>query len=161
MNQPYLIFAALLAAGLLIRAIVFRGRKLREPHQILSELRLLPCPVSIEDSEMWGLQRDSEFWSEIKGMSGLWRIRRKALHLKDFVRSLNLSPEDADEMRFISQRCYWITVLASVQFALLPFSAPHFMARWAAGLYSEVRTRTLTLCQEYNRDYYVPLRASA
>lgn len=157
MNKSYLLFTAAFTAPLVFRALVFRGRKLREPEQILDELKLLPCAIE-DESEMWNLDKDSQFWKEISGMRGLFRIRRKAEHLKDFVRSLQLSREDEDEMQFISHRCYWITILVFIQLLILPFSTPHFLARWAAGLYSEVRTRSLTLCGEYNQDLYISLR---
>jgi hypothetical protein len=161
MNRSYILYAAVITAPLVVKSLLFRGRRRNDPEYILTELRRLPCSVSVEDSEMWSMDKDSAFWQDIQGMRGLWRLRRKAIHLRDFVCSLDLPPEDADEMAFISHRCYWITTMIAIQLALLPFSNPHFAARWAASLYAEIRTRSLTLCSEYNRPMYDSLRVLA
>jgi hypothetical protein len=155
----YALVLSALVAPLIYRLISFSKRRLGTPMQIVGMLELLPFLYPIEESEMWGAERDRTLWIQIGGVKGLATLRKKAVLLKDFVRSLDLSDSDGDEMIFVTHRCYWITGLVVLQLALLPLHTPHFLARWAVGLYSEMSTRSLTLCQHYTPDLYPTLKA--
>src|ERR1700734_1273705 len=145
----YALVLAVLVAPLIYKLITFSKRRQSTSTQIIGLLEQLPFHYPFEDSEIWGAERDMALWMQMGGAKGLATLRSKAVLLKDFVSSLDLADSDGDEMIFVTHRCYWITALMALQFALLPLSTPHFLARWAVGLYSEMSIRSLTLCMHY------------
>lgn len=157
----YALVVIALIAPLIYRMASFLDRRMKTPKQIIGRLEKLPFQYPIEDSKVWGAERDQELWLQIGGSEGLRTLRTKAILLKDFVGSLDLADSDRDEMIFVTHRCYWIIALVVIQLALLPLRTPHFLARWAVGLYSEMSTRSLTLCEHYKPELYSTLAAIA
>jgi hypothetical protein len=155
----YVLILTALVTPIVYRMASFWKRKMKTPTQIIGQLEQLPFQYPVEESEMFGPERDRALWAQIGGVKGLATLRNKAVLLKDFVASLDLADSDGDEMIFIAHRCYWIIALVALQFVLLPLRTPHFLARWAVGLYSEMSTRSLTLCRHYAPELYPTLKA--
>ncbi len=98
----------------------------------------------------WTIEDDRRFWTRIQGRRGLRRLRRDARALERLCKRLSASPNDLEFMKY---RLWLMSVC--IRFSDFEGAAriiyrklPHFFARFAAELFSEMLDRAELITEE-------------
>jgi hypothetical protein len=168
-NAPLLTALVISALVLAWKLLTLNRKRHRSPSAIIACMdngnpRNLIQRISEDGPSGWRIsrERDAEFWAYIGRYRGLARIHTNANCCAELCRALRLANDE--DISFIYQRALTISALTVLSLceSLLRFilpALPHVCAMLSVSLYIELRIRTENLCNQYNPDVAIGLKA--